>query len=104
MRWANTRLNSIFSTTRLKTVMKKLNTQHCTHATINDNEREAKLISRALAVTLMTMSIVQPQTIVNTTTIPLSSTKDKSMVNTRLVPTKDWCGFYNGFIKRIPII
>ena len=58
-RWASVRMNSIFSTTRLKTVSTLSERPHRTHATITDNDRQAKMISQAVAATLMTMVLLR---------------------------------------------
>ena len=41
-RWAYIRMNSIISTTQLKAVSTLSDRSHCTHATITDNDRQAK--------------------------------------------------------------
>ena len=98
-------MNSIFSTTQLKTVSTLSNRSYRTHATIIDNDRQVKMISQAVAATLMTMGYASPNSTAHTISpIPLSSTKDKFMGKTRHVRTKGWCGFHDGILGRIPSI
>ena len=98
-------MNSIFSTTQLKTVSTISERQHRTHATITDNDRQAKMISQAVAATLMTMGLASPNSTDRVkTSVPLSSTKDKLMGKTRRIRTKGWCGLHDGIPGRIPSI
>ena len=95
-RWAYVRMNSIFSTIKLKTISTSLDRSHRTQATITDNDRQAKMISQDVAAMLMTMGIASSNSRANkTTSVSFSFTNDKLMGKT---------GLYDGIPGRIPSI
>ena len=96
-RWVSIRMNNIFSTTQLKTTSTLSEGPHRTHPTITDNDMQAEMISQAVAATLITVGLASPNSTAHvTTSVPLSSTKDKLMGKTRRIRTKGWCGLHDG--------